>query len=111
VENRFSDFGPPLFRLRTLGLNFASRHPFPELKKVRTPRWSIAWRVGGRTLFGDRATLSIASGWVIIETQKMASIDLHYLFPPALLCTSIEDPVMTHLAGENGRKRKNDSKK
>jgi hypothetical protein len=33
VENRFSDFGP-LFRLRTLGLNFGSRHPFPELKKV-----------------------------------------------------------------------------
>ncbi len=33
VGNCFSDFGP-LFRLRTLGLNFASRHPFPELKKV-----------------------------------------------------------------------------
>jgi hypothetical protein len=37
----------------------------------------MAWRVAGGTLFGDRITLSIASGWVIIETQKLASNDLH----------------------------------
>ncbi len=31
--------------------------------------------------------------------------------PPALLCTSIKDPVMMNSSGENGRKRKNDSEK
>ncbi len=31
--------------------------------------------------------------------------------PPALICTSIKDPVMMHSSGENGRKRKNDSDK
>jgi hypothetical protein len=30
-----------------------------------------------RSLFGVWITLSIASGWVIIETQKLASNDLH----------------------------------
>jgi hypothetical protein len=37
----------------------------------------MARRVAGCPLFGVWITLSIASGWVIIETQKLASNDLH----------------------------------
>jgi hypothetical protein len=39
----------------------------------------MAWRVGvgGCPLFGVEATLSMVSGWVIIETQKLAPNVLH----------------------------------
>ena len=68
MENRFWD-------LWLCGSISAPAIRFQSWK--RYPRWSMAWRVAGCPLFGVRITLSIASGWVIIETQKMASNDLH----------------------------------
>jgi hypothetical protein len=42
--------------------------------------WSMAWRVGGCTLFGVPSFLSMASGCLIVKTPKVASKYLHNLF-------------------------------